>query len=222
MKNSILLLSVVTFVACSSKKDIIENKEIQLLTQLKPIIDTLDREESNIVNDFLDFELASERYKNYKNYEIILIEEAGNVIENLLVYEYAYKDFHSYGNKATADDNERLGWILDTIQIKELKNTYKDKNECHWTSSDIRNFKVTIMKNDTLRNIINTRKYINLPEKLILHVTKPLILNSDTAFISFRLRLLGVFHSINNYTALMKKVNGKWQIRADYSDGSVE
>lgn len=166
--------------------------------------------------------MASERYKNYKNCEIILIEEAGNPIENLLVYEYAYKDFHSYGNKATADDNERLGWILDTTQIKELKNTYKAKKECHWTSSDIRNFKVSIMKNDTLRNIINTGKYINLPEKLILHITKPLILNNDTAFISFRLSPLGGPHSISYYTALMKKINGKWQMRASYWDGSVE
>lgn len=222
MKNSILLLFVVIFASCTSNKNTTQNKEFQLLTQLKPINDSLNREENNIVNDFLDFELASERYKNYKNCEIIVIEEAGDVIENLLVYEYAYKDFHSYGNKATADDNERLGWILDTIQIKELKNTYKDKKEYHWTSSDIRNFKVSIMKNDTLRNIINTGKYINLPEKLILHITKPLILNNHNAFISFRLRHLGSFHSISYYTALMKKVNGKWQMRASYWDGSIE
>jgi hypothetical protein len=178
MKNSILLLFVVIFASCTSNKNTTQYKEFQLLKQSKPINDSLNREENNIVNDFLDFELASERYKNYKNCEIIVIEEAGDIIENLLVYEYAYKDFHSYGNKATAEDNERLGWILDTIQIKELKNTYKDKKESNWTSSDIRNFKVSIMKNDTLRNIINTGKYISLPEKLILHITKPLILNN--------------------------------------------
>lgn len=221
MKNLILLLFVVIFSACSSKKDTAQNKKIQLLTQLKPINDTLNTEEINIVNDFLDFELVSERYKNYNNCEIILIEEAGNAIQNLFVYEYAYNDFHSYGNKATGDDNERLGWILDTIQIKELKNTYNAKKEFHLKISDIRNFKVSIMKNDTLTKILNTGNFIHVPEKLILHITKPLILNNDAAFISFRLSSLG-FNTINYYTALMKKVNGKWQMRASYWDGIFE
>lgn len=64
MKKSIFLLLVVLFASCTSKKNTTQTKEFQLLTQLKPINDTLNTEEINIVNDFLDFELVSERYKN--------------------------------------------------------------------------------------------------------------------------------------------------------------
>lgn len=216
MKNLFLLLSVVIFASCISKKNTTSHKKIPLL-----IADTLNKEEENIVNDFLDFELASERYKNYINREIILIEEAGDIIDNLLVYEYAYKDFHSYGNKSTTTDNDRLGWILDSIQIKELKNIYVATKDYHWKSSDIRHFKVSIIKNDAIRNIINKGEYTNLPEKLLLNITRPLIINNNNAFISFRLRNLG-FNTINYYTALMKKVNGKWLIQASYWDGRVE
>lgn len=224
MKNSIfLLLITVIFASCTSKKNtIIKNKELLLLTEVKPINDTLNIEEINLVNDFLSLELVSERYKNYKSSEIILIEEARDVIENLLVYEYAYKDFHSYGNKETGDDNERLGWIIDTAQIKELKNAYKDRKEYRWKSSDIKNFKVRTMKNDTIVNIINTGKYSNLQQKLVLYIAKPLFIDNHNAFITFTSRTLGGIHSISNYTALMKKVNEKWEIRAGYWDGSVE
>lgn len=74
MKNLFFLLSVAIFASCISKKNTTSNTEIQLIKS-----DTLNKEEINIVNDFLDFELASERYKDYINREIILIEEAGYI-----------------------------------------------------------------------------------------------------------------------------------------------
>jgi hypothetical protein len=77
-----------------------------------------------------------------------------------VVYEYAYKDFHSDGYQSTAEINERLGWILDTIQIKDLKNKYIDKKQYHWKSSDIKNFKVKIMKKESFMNIIRSSEYI--------------------------------------------------------------
>ncbi len=221
MKYYIYTLVIAIFTSCTSQKSAPKIKETQPLTQLKSLVDSLTTEEKNIVNDFLDIELASERYKNYNNLEIIVIEEAGSAIENLLVYEYAYKDFHSFGNKSTPADKQRLGWILDTTQIKELKNKYNAKNDYQWKIADIRNFKINIMKNETFIKIINSGEYTNLPEKLILRVTKPLIIDDYNAFISFRLGVLG-YNTINYYTALMKKVNGKWQMRASYWDGSVE
>ena len=223
MKYSIFTLLMIIFASCTSKKNVPIFKETQPLTQLKSIVDTLTIEESNIINDFLDFELASERYKNKTNNEIIVIENAGNGIKNILAYEYAYRDFHSYGNKATAEDNERLGWILDTIQIKELKNKYSDKKEYHWKSSDIKNYKVSIMKDDTLRNYLKKDRFLELSEKLILFIKKPLMIDKNNAFISIATRKGFLFGSvINNYTALLKKTNGKWKTRASYWDGSIE
>lgn len=223
MKYLIYTLLIAIFTSCTSQKKTPKIKETQPLTQLKSLVDTLTIEEKNIVNDFLDIELASKRYKNYNNLEIIMIEDAGNGIENLLAYEYAYRDFHSDGNEVTAEDNDRLGWILDSLQIKELKNKYSDKKEYHWKSSDIRNFKVNIMKNDTLRNYLKKDRFIDLSEKLILFIKKPIIIDKNNAFISIATRKGFLFGSgINNYTALMKKTNRKWKTGASYWDGSIE
>lgn len=221
MKYLIIILSIVIFTFCSSQKNDQKINETKPLTQLKSVVDTLTIEENNIINDFLDFELGSERYKNKVNNEIIVIEDAGNGIENLLAYEYAYRDFHS-GNKGTAEDNERLGWILDSLQIKELKNKHSDKKEYHWKSSDIKNFKVSIMKDDTLRNYLKKDRFLELSEKLVLFIKKPLIIDKENAFVSIYSRKGFVGHNINNYTALMKKTNGKWKIGASYWDGSIE
>jgi hypothetical protein len=222
MKYSIFTLLMIIFGSCTSKRNAPTIKETQPLIQLKSIVDTLTIEESNIINDFLDFELASERYKNKTNNEIIVIENAGNGIKNLLAYEYSYRDFHSYGNKATAEDNERLGWILDTIQIKELKNKYSDKKEYNWKSSDIKNYKVSIMQDDTLRNYLKKDRFLELSKKLILFIKKPLIINKNNAFISIYSRVGFIGVNLDNFTALMKKANGKWKAEATYWDGSIE
>ncbi len=222
MKYLILVLSIVIYTSCSSQKNDSKIKKKQSLTQLKSIVDSLTFEEKDIVNDFLDFELASERYKNKIDNEIIVIEDAGNGIENLLAYEYAYKDFHTDGNKATYEDNERLGWILDTLQIKRLKKKYNDIKVYKWKSSDIKNFKVNIMKNDTLRNYLKKDRFIELSDKLVLFIKKPLIIDENNAFISIYSRRGFVGHNFSNYTALMKRTNGKWKIGASYWDGSIE
>lgn len=213
MKN-LLLLSLFFLLSCSARK----KDNINQITQT--ISPQLTQEEINVTNDFLDAELATDRYKNYGNLEIVLIEEAGNGISNLSVYEHAYKEWHSFGEKATLEDNLRLGWILDTIQIKELKRNYIIKENYNWKISDIKNYKVSIMKNETLRDIIKSSEYINLPEKLILYLKKPLIVVGNNALISFNIgsSALG-FTSMNHYTALLKKVNDKWLISATYDDG---
>jgi hypothetical protein len=222
MKYLIYTLLVAIFTSCSSQKNAQKTKETQPLAQFKSLVDTLSTEEKNILNDFLDYELASERYKYYISKEIIVIEEAGNGIENLLAYDYSYRDFHSFGNKATDEDNDRLGWVLDTLQIKELKIKYRDKKEYHWKSSDINNYKVSIMKNDTLRNYLKKDRFIELSDKLFLSIKKPLIIDENDAFISIYSRHGFVGHNLTNYTTLMKKVNGKWKIGATYWDGIYE
>jgi len=223
MKKLTLIVSIIILTSCMSKKNTLEEKMPTSLVQLKLAADTLTAEERNIANDFLNLELASERYENYHNLEIIVIEEAGNGIENLDVYEYAYNKFHSDGYQSTTKVKERLGWILDTIQIKDLKNKFRAKKQYHWKSSDIKNINVNVMKKEVFTNSIRSGEYITLPERLIIYITKPLLIDNTTAFITFRTgsSRLG-FTTINNYTALMNKVNGKWLIRASYWDGSIE
>jgi len=218
MKNLLYaVLSLILF-SCSAKKIESKNRIVQPQELLKTTPEILS-EENNIVNDFLQIELTSDKYKSMENLEIVLIEEAKKEITNLDTYEYAYKDWHSY-NIATADDNIRLGWILDSIQIRELRNNYKNDNEYHWKSSDIKNYKVTIMKHDSLTNIIKSGSYAEMPEKLILYISRPLIINKNNAFISFASGSSRFgFGEITHLTLLMKKVNEKWVQGPGYNDG---
>jgi hypothetical protein len=213
MRN-LMLLSLFFILSCSTRK----NDNINQITQ--NISPQLTQEEINVTNDFLDAELAAERYKYYRKLGLVLIEDAGNGTRNLLVYEYAYKDWHSFGENGTLQDNERLGWILDTIRVKELKNKYLNVENYNWKISDIKNFNISTIKNKTLINIIKSGEYINLPEKLIIYLTKPLIVDKNNAFISLNIgsSRLG-FTSMNHYTALLKKANDKWVISASYDDG---
>jgi hypothetical protein len=216
MKKYSIIIILLFLISCSTTKKL-------ATTDDKVVVERLSVEEINVVNDFLDTELASDVYKNYKNLEVCLIENAGNGIENITVYEYDFKDWHSYVLDATPEDNERLGWILDTIQIKDLKSRYVSIKEYSWKSSDIKNFKVSIMKQEAFENILRSGEYAYLPERLILRISKPLIIDEKQAFITFRSggSRLG-FSTINNYTALMKKVNNKWIIGPTYWDGEFE
>ena len=73
-----------------------------------------------------------------------------------------------------------------------------------------------------LRNYLKKDRFLKLSEKLILFIKKPLMINKNNAFISIysRVGFLGV--NLDNYTALMKKTNGKWKTEATYWDGSIE
>lgn len=218
MKNLILFILFTLLFSCSIKKSY---KNENTHSNLKEI--ELTFEESKIVNDFLIFELESEKYKNYKNLEIILIEEAGNGIENLDSYEYSYQDYKNYNKNISIQDKERLGWLLDSLQVIKLKEQYLLKKKYQWKKSDVKNYIVTIMKKKDFNNLIKTGKYIDLPEKIILNLKKPLIINNNSAFISLSSgnSKFG-FTSLNNYTVLMRKINEKWIMISGYESGRFD
>ncbi len=213
MKN-LIFLSFFFILSCSTRK----NENIYQVTQnIQP---QLSQDEINIVSDFLDAELATDRYKNYRNLEIVVIEESLKKTQAIEAYEYTYKDWNAFGEKGTLEENERLGFILDTLEIKTLKNKHLKDENFYWKITDFKSYKVSIMKNETLRNIINSGEYIKLPEKLILYISRPLMIDENKSLISFNIGSseLG-YRSMNHYTALMKKINEKWIIKASYDDG---
>jgi hypothetical protein len=79
---------------------------------------------------------------------------------------------------------------------------------------------VSLLKDEELRTIINTGVYVNLPSRLLIYLSKPLIIDENNAFISFEIGngQLG-FASINHFTVLMKKVNNNWVIFEYFYDG---
>ncbi|WP_310555470.1 hypothetical protein [Flavobacterium sp.] len=208
MKKIIIFFFGLFFIlSCSTKKI---DKSNQIIKNISP---QLSQSETNIVSDFLNAELATERYKNYRNLEIVVIEESLKKSQSIEAYElnFNYKD--SWGKFS----NE---WILDSIQLRKVKSELENESVYCWKITDFKNYKVSLMKNKTLRNIINSGEYINLPEKLILYLTKPLIIDENNALISFNIGLSkSGFGSLNHYTALMRKVNDKWVISASYDDG---
>lgn len=221
MKNLIFLSIIVIFATCASKKNTTQNKEIHLLTQLKPMDDTLNTEEINIINNFLDDELKNKLYQIYKEYNIIIIEDAGNGIKSLNTYEYAYKDYHYLNGKdVTQEDNLRLGWILDSLEIKKYREKIVNLKSYTWKITDFKNIKVKLLKFEELRKTTNTGEY--LKKNLILFLSRPLLINKHTALLSFEIGNgdLG-FWSVNHFTALMKKKNDKWEVETSYWDGVV-
>lgn len=212
------VLSLILF-SCSTKR--IDTKKTEFKAQKKSeiIYSFLSEEEIDIVNTFLQFELTSDKYKTYQNLEKLLIEEAKNRTTNLDAYDYTYKDWHR-DNITTLDDNVKFGWILDSIQVQKLREQYKNDTKYSWKKTDIKNFKFTIIKSESFVKTLNTGSYINAPQKLIIYISRPLIIDKNNAFITFASgnSQLG-FSEITHFTVLMKKVKGKWERGHEYFDG---
>lgn len=206
MKYFTVFFFTIIFSSCRSQVDIKQNN--------------IKQSENSIVNDFLDAELKNESYKKYKDYNIVIIEDAGNGIKSLNAYEYAYKDFHSNVKNVTLEDNLRLGWILDSLELKKYREKIINIESYEWKVTDFKNIKVKLLKFEELRKTTNTGKY--LKNNLIIFLSSPLLIDKNNALLSFEIGNgdLG-FNSINHFTALMKKKNDKWEVQTSYWDGVV-
>lgn len=207
MKKILYFVLIGLLLSCNAKKEILVTNSISESKNLTEI-------ESNIINDFLDIELKDDRYKSYKDYEIVIIEEAYKKSKPLYAYEYAYKDLYKHGKEI------KNYWILDSLQIEKMKENIKFENTFHWKTTDFKNIKVGLYKHEELRRIIKSNEYINLPKRLIIYLSRPLIIDNDKALISFDIGngQLG-FNSITHFTVLMNKEKEKWIKGGYYDDG---
>ena len=192
--------------SCLKKEHTIENK----LTEI----------EKNVINDFLEYELTKERYKKYKDYKIVIIEEALKKSKSLDAYEYTYKDLFKN------EKNNENYWILDSLQIEITKEKIKSENIYHWKENDFRNIKVKLLKFEELRKTTNNGRY--LKNNLIIFLSRPLLIdnnnnnnnNNNNALLSFDIGNgdMGNY-AITHFTVLMQKVDGIWVQRSYYEDG---
>lgn len=196
--------------SCSVQKN---NKLNNTQKDLISIESKITETEGNIINDFLEVELEKDRYKNYKDAEIVVIEEVLKKTKPISVYEFNLKYKESWGKFIN-------NWILDTLQIKKIKLDIENEELYYWKVSDFKNIKVSLLKYEELRTIINTGAYSNLPPRLIIYLSKPLIIDENNALVSFEIGdgQFG-FASINHFTVLMKKVNNKWEQSDQFEDG---
>lgn len=157
--------------------------------------------------------MQTDRYKSKRGLEILLIEDAGNRNWSLAAYEFNFQNKKSFGFGKDFS-------MLDSLQIEKLKSKHNKEKAYSWKAEDIKNFKVTIMSREAFENTIRTAAYIKLPEKLVLYISRPLVIDATNALIFFNSGSSRFgFSTIQRYTMLMKKVNGKWVKDTYYDDG---
>lgn len=217
MKKHIFILSLVLLFSCSAKKT---NKLNSIPTAQISIETKLTETEFNINNDFIDVELKKERYLNYKDFEIVIIEEALKKYQSVETYIYSYDEWISMTKIDRREDIENR-YFLDSLYVKKIKLELEKEEIYHWKISDFKNIKVSLLKYEDLIKIIRINAYgSTISKRLIIYLSKPLIIDKNNALISFEIGngQLG-FHSINHFTVLMKKVNNKWEQSDYYYDG---
>ncbi|WP_124019418.1 hypothetical protein [Flavobacterium hydrophilum] len=203
MKNSIFMGMLFVFICCFSTNTIIQKQS-----------EHLSKTEREIINHFLNSELNSERYKSYSNFGITIIEEALKSQKSINSYEYTY-------NYLYESEKDKDYWVLNHIQIEKIKSKLEDEKQHYWEKENFDNSSIHLLKYDSLRQIIRTNKYIDLPSQLIIYLSKPLIINKNNALLSYDIgnSKLG-FNPIIHTTVLMKKEKGKWYKSANFEDGT--
>ena len=106
------------------------------------------------------------------------------------------------------------------MQINKLKSNLAFEKQDYWVLTDFKKLKVNLLKYEKLRKIINSGEYNKLSQRLIIYISKPLIIDDKNALISFEIGngKLG-FNEITHFTVLMKKEGGKWIDKNHFEDG---
>ena len=216
MKNLLNLLFCVFMFSCSSQKS---NTLSNTYTLNSSNTSRLAEIEINIIDDFISTELKKDRYKNYKNSELFLIEEALKNRQSIDTYLYSKNEWASM-NKINKLDDATNRYFLNDFLIKKIKLELEKETIYYWKISDIKNTEVTLLKHEELRNTTNNNAYSNFSNRIIIFLSRPLIIDEDHSFISFEIGdgRLG-FQSINHFTVLMRKINNHWKQIDYYYDG---
>jgi hypothetical protein len=204
------------FSSCNLQKNTLENSKKQLSV---PKENNLNEIEINIINDFLDTELKKERYKPYQNMQYVVIEKSIAKIKAIDTYIYSYNEWLSMNRINKIKDTENR-FFLDSLRIKKLKAELENEKNYHWKVSDFKNISVSFISSNELIKMINSGYLFADSGKLLIELSTPLIIDENTAFLSYEIsNCRYVCNHINHFTVLMKKVNNKWSEVSIYYDG---
>lgn len=214
MKKAIYIFGILLFLGCASKKakKNILNEE-NITKSIEEI--TLSIAEKSIVNDFLDIELKKDKYKNYKDFQLLLIQEAIGKLPSLTIYRYCYEERNLRVRSATNKD-----WILDGNDIKNIQDTLQNKKYL-WKTTDITNFKVNTIEVDIINKSTKSYKeYEKYNNNLIIYLSIPLFIKPNYALISYKcVKSWYGYSTVDMFTVLLKKAeNEKWIIDSYYYD----
>jgi hypothetical protein len=200
MKNFIYCLFSLLFISCASRS--VENQ---------------------VINDFIKEQADSRNYFN------IVVEEAPSRLLPLEYYEKAYQDRNiRLGDKIriTPDGYPPYIWPIDTLEIKTLKEKYKnDTIPSHWKKKDFikgnfagKDFKLLKVNERIVPNTPDFRKYAAGAGFMI---SKPIVSNNKYALFYFSFYTIGGHTGEGPKAILMEKVDGKWKTIKTYYDPNV-
>lgn len=193
MNNITILLASFLLLSCSARKT-----------------------EKQILNDFIEVQLQSTKYENIKNLDVILIKESGILLGPVYTYESNFKNRKYFTNKLNQ-------WIIDSVEITNLKKRYAGAIGDPWNEDDIKNLEYSVITSKQDRDNRRTNYYVHSPEKILLSISKPIPIKNGYALLSFHSQLSNLgFGTIERFTVLMKKVNGKWIKSGYYFDQIYE
>lgn len=207
MKKLIYLLSFIILLSCASKKNNENNTQEYELSQ----------KEKKIINDFITEEFSNKKYNNYKDYKIYLRRKGFSEIAALTIYGYCHQERNNRLRTANNKD-----WILDSLQLKTIKDTLKIKRFT-WKETNVFNFKVSMINSEDIHNAIRSNDFEKYKNSLILSISIPVVIDDNSAFISY-LCIKGShgYSTIDNFAALLKKSqNGIWKIDSYYYDPNM-
>jgi len=184
-----------------------------------PTEQNLTATENTLVNVFLEAELKKDRYKYYKEYELFIIEESVKKTKSIDAYLYSLTEWKSMNRISKISDSQNM-YFLDSLQLQKINRALQKEQVYHWKVGDFNNLKVGLYKYEELRTIINTGAFVNLPKRLIIFLSKPLIINENNALISFNIGSGEIGNSIiSHFTVLLRKENNEWNDSGYYEDG---
>ena len=178
--------------------------------------------ENQVINDFI------KEQADLRNYYNIVVEEAPSRILPLEYYENAYEDRNiRLGDKIRIMPNgyPLYIWPIDTLEIKTLKEKYKnDTITYHWKKKDFvrKNFAgkdfMILRMNERLPNIPKFRNYAGGNG---LVISKPIVSNNKYALFYYSFYTIGGHTGESPKAILMEKVDGKWKTIKTYSDPNI-
>ncbi len=211
MKQLAYFVLCILLFSCSIRKNGISSKGST------GSIDNLTATERSVVNEFFENELASDRYKYYKDYPLVIIMESLPKKKAIESYLYTQRELlESKGLPSKKEDIEKF-FFLDSLEIKKINHVLENEPIYEWKVSDFNN-KVSLVSDKKIREMTNTGEYLNFPDRLIIYLSKPLMFDSKKALISFSISIIP-FNPISHFSALMIKENNKWIQSVTYFDG---
>ena len=222
MEKLICFVSCILLFSCSIKKTENLNTESnnKIIKESKDTKDYLTTIESNIVNDFLEGELVADYYKRYKGYQHVTVMESLPKKKAIESYLYSLRESREKKDFPLNKQDSKKFFLLDLLEIKKINSELENEPIYLWKLSDFKNIKMSLITHKKIIEMSNTGEYLNLPNRLIIYLSKPLIFDSEKAFISFSIGSSFLsFNPICHFSALMIKENNKWVKIATYDDG---